>query len=295
MENKFVVSIIGKSNVGKSSLINYLSKNYISSESSKPQTTRINIYSEILINNNQFIFIDTPGISAKGNDLLTTTIKNSYLKSLEKIDLAIVLTDFRKNKDFEKNILNILRSANIKFSIVVNKIDLFKENKEEYKEFKIFIKDLFKDEIFFISLLEDKGVKKLFEDGIINKIDKTNSNKKKILLTKNNEIISIQELIRGVIINTTQKEIPYDTAVKLNDYKVLKKINKINASIYVEKENQKKILIGSGGNMIKLIGSKSRDLLESQYKKKFFLKLNIYVKRNWKNDYSFLKNIGYLN
>ncbi|MEC9205570.1 MAG: GTPase Era [Pseudomonadota bacterium] len=246
MENKFVVSIIGKSNVGKSSLINYLSKNYISSESSKPQTTRINIYSEILINNNQFIFIDTPGISAKGNDLLTTTIKNSYLKSLEKIDLAIVLTDFRKNKDFEKNILNILRSANIKFSIVVNKIDLFKENKEEYKEFKIFIKDLFKDEIFFISLLEDKGVKKLFEDGIINKIDKTNSNKKKILLTKNNEIISIQELIRGVIINTTQKEIPYDTAVKLNDYKVLKKINKINASIYVEKENQKKILIGSG-------------------------------------------------
>ena len=93
MNNKTFISIVGKSNVGKSTLINYLCDSYISSESNKPQTTRANLYTETLIKNLRFVFIDTPGLSVKGNDLLSVAMKNSYIKSFEGIDLVIILTD----------------------------------------------------------------------------------------------------------------------------------------------------------------------------------------------------------
>jgi len=144
-------------------------------------------------------------------------------------------------------------------------------------------------------LLNNKGIEDFIKKGIIQKAQKIKNKNSKKLFTDKDEIILVQELIRGIIINNTQKEIPYDVAVKINEYKTLKKINKIDASIFVEKSNQRKILIGSNGNMIKLIGSKSRSLLESKYNKKFFLKLNVYIKRNWKNNFPFLKSIGYVN
>ena len=294
MNNKIFISIVGKSNVGKSTLINYLCDSYISSESNKPQTTTANLYTETLIKNLRFVFIDTPGLSVKGNDLLSVAMKNSYIKSFEGIDLVIILTDINKSKKFENDILNILKPSQVKILVVVNKIDLFKEDLTLYKEFQKSIKNSFKEKVFFISLHSNKGLKNFIKEGILEKAHDLNQKNKFSINETKNEIVLIQELIRGVIVNNTHKEIPYDAAVKVNKYEKSRTINKIDASIYVNKINQRKIIIGSNGNLIKLIGSKSRNILESKYKKDFYLKLNVCVKKNWKNNHSFLRNIGYI-
>ena len=104
----------------------------------------------------------------------------------------------------------------------------------------------------------------------------------------------MKEIIRGIIINYTHNELPYDTAVLINKIDENKSLTSLYTSIYVSKENQKKIVIGKGGSMIKKIGTESRLILEKSYGKKFFISLNVLVKDNWKNNYSLLKELGYI-
>ncbi len=290
MKDKYFISIVGKSNVGKSTLINYLCNQYITTESNKPQTTRLNILAETKIDGTNLILIDTPGLTIKDSNLLSATMKKSYLRSFENLDLVIILTDISKTKKFEQSILGMI-DTNTKVIIVINKIDLLDQNIQEYKKY---IKTLFDKKIFFISLKSKIGLDDLIYDGIkqeLSIIKSADTNKFNI---RKNELIAIQELIRGIIVNNTTQEIPYDSAVKINKSINQKLIHKIEASIFVEKINQRKILIGNNGNMIKLIGSKSRQLLEKKYNKKFYLKLDVCVKKGWKNNFSFLQEVGYL-
>ncbi len=290
MKDKYFISIVGKSNVGKSTLINYLCNQYITTESNKPQTTRLNILAETKIDGTNLILIDTPGLTIKDSNLLSATMKKSYLRSFENLDLVIILTDISKTKKFEQSILDMI-DTNTKVIIVINKIDLLDQNIQEYKKY---IKTLFDKKIFFISLKSKIGLDDLIYDGIkqeLSIIKSADTNKFNI---RKNELIAIQELIRGIIVNNTTQEIPYDSVVKINKSINQKLIHKIEASIFVEKINQRKILIGNNGNMIKLIGSKSRQLLENKYNKKFYLKLDVCVKRGWKNNFSFLQEVGYL-
>ena len=290
MKDKYFISIVGKSNVGKSTLINYLCNQYITTESNKPQTTRLNILAETKIDSTNLILIDTPGLTIKDSNLLSATMKKSYLRSFENLDLVIILTDISKTKKFEQSILDMI-DTNTKVMIVINKIDLLDQNIQEYKKY---IKALFDKKIFFISLKSKIGLDDLIYDGIkqeLSIIKSADTNKFNI---RKNELIAIQELIRGIIVNNTTQEIPYDSAVKINKSINQKLIHKIEASIFVEKINQRKILIGNNGNMIKLIGSKSRQLLEKKYNKKFYLKLDVCVKKGWKNNFSFLQEVGYL-
>ncbi|MED5274979.1 MAG: GTPase Era [Pseudomonadota bacterium] len=290
MKDKYFISIVVKSNVGKSTLINYLCNQYITTESNKPQTTRLNILAETKIDGTNLILIDTPGLTIKDSNLLSATMKKSYLRSFENLDLVIILTDISKTKKFEQSILDMI-DTNTKVMIVINKIDLLDQNIQEYKKY---IKTLFDKKIFFISLKSKIGLDDLIYDGIkqeLSIIKSADTNKFNI---RKNELIAIQELIRGIIVNNTTQEIPYDSAVKINKSINQKLIHKIEASIFVEKINQRKILIGNNGNMIKLIGSESRKLLEKKYNKKFYLKLDVCVKKGWKNNFSFLQEVGYL-
>ncbi|MBS82728.1 MAG: GTPase Era [Gammaproteobacteria bacterium] len=292
MDNKYYISVVGKSNVGKSTLINHLCNNYVTSSSSKPQTTRINLYNDFKINNLDISIIDTPGISINQNNLLSTSMKNEYLKTLDNINLLILMTDTLKFSKFENQIIN-LSSINNKIIYVVNKIDkLTMDN--DYSQSIETLKDLYNEKIYFISLTKKLGLKNLIDNGIV----------KNLLLLKNNSIDShhhlsddkllIQELIRGVIVENTKYELPYDSAVKVISFNKEKKLKKVIANIYVDKNNQKKIIIGKNGEMLKLIGSQSRKILENNFKCKFFLNLEVLVEKNWKNNYVFLKDIGYI-
>ena len=125
-KNKYNISVVGQSNTGKSTLINYLNGKYITTESKKTQTTRINLNNMIQIKNLIVNITDTPGISLNHKDLLSSSMKNAYIKTLESIDLLILMTEI-SNKDFnyEESILKLNSISNTKVFVVINKIDLF--------------------------------------------------------------------------------------------------------------------------------------------------------------------------
>jgi GTPase len=293
-KNKYNISIVGQSNTGKSTLINYLCDKYVTAESKKLQTTRVNLYNSVSVNNLSINLIDTPGVSLKSNDLLSSSMKSSYIKTLESIDMLLLMIDI-DNKDFnyEESILKLAKVANTEVIILINKIDLVEDDLAILDNLKSRITSDYELEIYFISLKSKQGVLQMI-NGFCKTLESKTPLSKKNIIPDNQKTISIQEIIRGVIIELTHGEIPYDTAVHIENHIAKKKIIEIYASIYVSKENQKKIIIGRSGSMIKKIGIESRLKLESIHSKQFYISLKVIVKENWKNNYTLLKEIGYI-
>ena len=294
MKKKYNISIVGQSNTGKSSFINNLSKKYVTAESNKLQTTRINLYNTISIDDMQIDIIDTPGISLVNNDLLSESMKNSYIKTLDSIDLILIFLDiYNKDLNYEKSIMNLIVSSNANVLIVINKIDLADESLDDLQKLKDNLNNTFDNELFFISIKSKQGITQLLT-RIKDILLQNPPLSKKSLIPIDNEKYIMQEIIRGVIVDLTHNELPYDTAVLIEKVEERKSLKSLYASIYVSKENQKKIIIGKSGIMIKKIGIESRLILEKNYSKKFFISLTVLVKENWKNNYLLLKDIGYI-
>ncbi len=292
MKNKICITIAGKSNVGKSSLINFLCKSYITSESNKLQTTRINTFHDIRHNNSEMLFIDTPGVSVLKKDLLSDFMKKSYIKSLEVADTVIILFDIlSKDFNYELAIMKICDKNNIPTFLSVNKVDLMKDDVELKEKINGFY-DLLKKRIYPISVHSQIGINNLIEDlSLVRPISKNHffddfdkDHHKKII---------IQELIRGVINNNAYGEVPYECAVFLENIEVGKKLIRINSTIIVNNLNQKKIIIGRSGENIKKIGMESRKLIEKIYLRKVYIELFVDVTENWKNNINILKKIGF--
>ena len=294
MKRKYNLSIVGQSNTGKSSLINYLSDMKVTTESHRLQTTRINLHHSVNLNGLKINIIDTPGISLVNNDLLSESMKNAYIKTLSSIDLILIVLDI-KNKDlkYEESIMNLIDSVKKNALIVVNKIDLAEDDLVDLQNLKDTINQLFDNEIFFISIKSKQGLNQLFNRVSDILQSEPPISKDKIIPAKN-RIYAMQEIIRGVIVNLTHNELPYDTAVLIDKSEEKRKLISLYATIFTSKENQKKIIIGKSGSMIKRIGMESRLILEKNYNSKFFISLNVLVKDNWKNNYSLLKKIGYI-
>ena len=294
MKKKYNLSIVGQSNTGKSSLINYLSDMKVTTESHRLQTTRINLYHSVTLNGLEINIIDTPGISLVNNDLLSESMKNAYIKTLSSIDLILIVLDIN-NKDlkYEESIMNLIESVEKNALIVVNKIDLAEDDLADLQNLKDKLNDLFDNELFFVSIKSKQGLNQLFNR--VSDILQSESpvSRDKIIPAKN-RIYAMQEIIRGVIVNLTHNELPYDTAVLIDKSEEKRKLISLYATIFTSKENQKKIIIGKSGSMIKKIGIESRLILEKNYNRKFFISLNVLVKDNWKNNYSLLKEIGYI-
>ena len=294
MKKKYNLSIVGQSNTGKSSLINYLSDMKVTTESHRLQTTRINLYHSVTLNGLEINIIDTPGISLVNNDLLSESMKNAYIKTLSSIDLILIVLDIN-NKDlkYEESIMNLIDSVEKNALIVVNKIDLAEDDLADLQSLKGKLNNLFDNELFFVSIKSKQGLNQLFNRVSDILQSEPPVSKDKIIPAKN-RIYAMQEIIRGVIVNLTHNELPYDTAVLIDKSEEKRKLISLYATIFTSKENQKKIIIGKSGSMIKKVGIESRLILEKNYNRKFFISLNVLVKDNWKNNYSLLKKIGYI-
>ena len=294
MKKKYNISIVGQSNTGKSTLINYLCDKYVTAESKKLQTTRVNLYNSVSLNGMEINFIDTPGVSLQNNDLLSTSMKNAYIKTLESIDLLLLMIDI-DNKDlkYEDSILDLANVAKTNVVMLINKIDLAEDDLSELEVLKSRISENYSLELYFLSLKSKQGVTQMV-NGICKILETKPPLSNKNIIPVNQKIISMQEIIRGVIIELTHGEVPYDTAVHIETHMTKKKIIEINANIYVNKDNQKKIIIGKSGSMIKKIGIESRLKLELIHGKQFYISLKVLVKENWKNNYILLKEIGYI-
>mgnify|MGYP003982657797 FL=1 len=199
-KNKYNISIVGQSNTGKSTLINYLCDKYVIAESKKLQTTRVNLYNSVSVNNLSINLIDTPGVSLKSNDLLSSSMKSSYIKTLESIDMLLLMIDI-DNKDFnyEESILKLAKVANTEVIILINKIDLVEDDLAILDNLKSRITSDYELEIYFISLKSKQGVLQMI-NGFCKTLESKTPLSKKNIIPDNQKTISIQEIIRGVII-----------------------------------------------------------------------------------------------
>lgn len=281
--------IIGKSNVGKSSLINHLLKNHSALVSNKLHATRIASTYRFNYKNFNIEIIDTPGASITDNNLLSQAMKSNSMKHITSANIIILLTQPQSKYDYEMKIIDQIRESGKSFIIVVNKIDLDLNKKFENE----LLSSLSIKQAIYISVTESINFASFYMllDKHIDTVTASyQSSDKDLSYSRSN----IQELIREAIVNRTNEELPYESAVLINDYKEQKNSIVIKADIIVSKENHKKIIIGKKGSMIKNIGIKARGVLEGSLQKKVHLSLFVVVKSNWKNNPNILKDLGYI-
>lgn len=283
------VSIVGRPNVGKSTLLNKLINKKLAITSDKVGTTRNNIYGIYNEENTQIIFIDTPGIG-KAVDKLGATLNKKAYSSFEN-DLVLFLVDiasgFGKN---DEKILERLKQENKKVILVLNKID--KINKEKLFEEILKLKDLYD----FLEIVPISGLKGNNTDELVKAIKKHLPEDIKYfdndIITNTDESFMIGEIIREKVLNLTKEEVPHSVTCLVENIEFKKGIANINGLIIVDRKNLKKIIIGKNGSMLKRIGTLARKDIESYLNMKVYLELYVKTIENWKNKeeiFDFLK------
>lgn len=288
------VSIIGRPNVGKSTLLNAILKEKIAIVTPKAQTTRNRIQGIYTTDNEQIIFIDTPGIHKAHNEL--GNIMNDFaLKSITGIDLILYLIDVNVPLGTgDRFIIDALRESKVPTILVANKVDKEQdtnkivENIETYKEYGNFIGGI------TISATEGFNIDKLLE-MVVSNLEYGPMYYPEDQLIDQPERFVVCELIREKVSLNTSEEIPHSVAVTIDRFKESDKIIDIHATIVVERLSQKKIIIGAKGAMIKEIGTEARKDIKNFLGLPVYLELFVKVEDNWRNKKYQLKEFGYNN
>ena len=286
------VSIIGKPNVGKSSIINAILKKKVSITSRKSQTTRNNILGIKTTDNKQAIFIDTPGLHIKSQKTMNKILNKSAQSIIEDSDIVLFVVQRLSITEEDHAILSKLKETN-PFSIcVINKIDQISDKQRLLP----FIEKI-SDEYNFASIIPISAKTNQNLQDLINKIEEHLPENDHIYddafnLTNNEDKFMISELIREKIIRNLGDELPHDTFVEIEEIKSKNKIIHVSAVIYVNRKSQKQIVIGSNGDLLKKIGKEARLDIEDYLKNKVFLKTWVKVKKNWNTDSSFIQSLG---
>lgn len=290
------VSIIGKPNVGKSTLLNALLGEKLSITTNKPQTTRKKIMGIMSTDNYQIIFLDTPGI-LKPEYLLQKTMLDSVEQSVKDADVILMMIDISVDpegvKTFDdENVQKIFSSIKAKKILLINKIDLSDETKTKLLITKFEQTNLFNN-IYPISALLNFNI-----ESVLNTVIEYLPVHPKFYpddqLTDEPERFFVSEIIREKILEMYQDEIPYSSEVIIEDFKERENAKDyILASIIVEKESQKPIMIGKNGSAIKELGQISRTAIELFLQRPVYLELRVKVKDKWRSDPKYLRSFGY--
>ncbi|HEC70125.1 MAG TPA: GTPase Era [Candidatus Omnitrophica bacterium] len=291
------VAILGRPNVGKSTLLNTLLKQKVSIISNVPQTTRYVIRGVLNLNQAQIVFVDTPGIHLfKGK--LFSNLNELVFKSLKDVELILYLVDVtRPPFKEEEMIMNNLVKKRIPVIMALNKIDISKEYINSYVEmWKEKTKGKLLPLKYFIpiSALRGDNLDKLL-DLMVELLPEGFPYYDKENITDFPLSYRVADIIREKVCLFLKEEIPHNTAVLVEEINEEENIVKILANILVSKPSQKKIIIGQKGRMIKEIGTSARKDLELLFSKKAFLELWVKVEKDWQNKPRVLKELGYLN
>lgn len=288
------VTVVGRPNVGKSTLINMITGEKVAIISDKPQTTRNAIKSIVTGDHSQIIFIDTPGIH-KPKTKLGEYMVNMATGTLNEVDIVLFMVEATDTLPGagDRHIIKQLKEINTPVILIINKIDLVKKeniltlisNYEKLMEFEAFIP---------ISALMGDGTEEIFKE-----IERLLPEGPKYfpddMVTDQPERIIAAEMIREKALQLLKEEIPHGIGVEINSFKRRenKDIIDIQANIYCEKESHKGIVIGRGGHMLKKIGTLSREDMENLLESKVFIQLWVKVKPDWRNSSAMLKLLGY--
>jgi GTP-binding protein Era len=289
-------TIIGKPNVGKSTLLNALLGEKLSIATNKPQTTRKNILGILSDENSQIIFFDTPGI-LKPNYLLQEKMLQNIQSAVNDADVLLFIIDIEEakagNNFFERDeIKEYLKRKSQKKILLINKMDLLKEDiigqyVDYFQKLKIF------DKVIPTSAIMRFNVNAIL-DAIMEYLPEHPKYYPDDILTIEPERFVVSEIIREKVFELYSEEIPYSVETIIEDFKERPgRKDFIQAAIAVEKESQKPIIIGKGGAAIKQLGQLSREAIEAFLQRPVYLELRVIVRPKWRSDEKLLKSFGY--
>ena len=291
MKKTGFIAIVGRANVGKSTLLNAMLGEKVSIVSKKPQTTRNRIMGILTQGDNQFVFVDTPGMHKPKTTLGTYMVK-AINGAVADVDAAILVADASYLPgEIEKKLIEKLRGLDLPILLVLNKTDLaspaqIAETITAYAALGEYasVIPLCAMKNDGVAIVLSEAEKLLPEGDFIFDED---------ALTDQPERQIASEVIREKILRTTDDEIPHGCAVVIEEFKESRDMVKIRAEIYCERESHKRILIGKGGATLKTIGSYAREDLEKFFGVKIYLDLWVRVKENWRDKPSAVYDFGY--
>lgn len=286
------VNIVGNPNVGKSTLMNDLVGERISIITSKAQTTRHRIMGIVNTPEYQIVYSDTPGVLKPKYKLQESMLEFSE-GALTDADILIYVTDVVEDPEKNKDYLDRVAKETIPVLLVINKVDLLKNNEELETLIEAWKKRLPNAEIFPISAKEHFNVDNL-KARIVDLLPPSPPFFGKDALTDKPMRFFVTEIIREKLLLNYDKEIPYSTEVLVEKFEEKEKSIHIMAVIYVERDSQKGILIGRGGGKIKKVGIEARKDIETFFDKSVYLELFVKVEKDWRNRENKLRQFGYI-
>jgi len=287
------IALLGRPNVGKSTLLNRMLKQKLAIVSDKPQTTRTKILGIKHLTGAQLIFLDTPGIH-KPKFALNRTMVKIALETLREADLVLFLIEAKDPwGGGDRFILEQLKSLSSPVLLIINKIDLVQKGRllpllEQSGKLHPFV------EMIPISALEGDNLDRL-EEAILRYLPEGPPYFPEETVTDQSLRFLAAEIIREKILRHTREELPYVVGIMLEEFKeeTQRKMTSIRATIFVERDSQKAIVIGKGGAMLKKIRQEARRELENLLDTKVFLQLWVKVKKDWREDELILREMGY--
>lgn len=285
------IAIIGRPNVGKSTLLNKLLQQKISITSKKAQTTRFRINGILTDQQTQFIFVDTPGFQTQYTNRLNTAMNRVVKQSMQDVDVILFVIEAMHFDQRDLTVLKIL-PKNVPVILVINKIDTLTDKNQLLP----FLNDMAKA-FEFATMIPVSAMHKIQLPELLNTIrtylpvDQPLYDKDEI--TDRSERFIAGEFIREKLFRLIGDEIPYSTSVVVDQFKQEDNLRKIYATILVEKSNQKAIIIGKKGEKLKLIASQARKDMELFFGEKVYLEIWVKVKSGWADNESVLRNLGY--
>lgn len=285
------VAIVGRPNVGKSTLLNHILGLKLSITSRKPQTTRHRLLGIHTTEDTQFLFVDTPGFQQKHLNTLNKTLNKTVTQVLTEVDAVLFVIEPMKLGEADETVLKLLPTDK-PVILVVNKADLMGDKNNLLPLIQDF--DLLHP---FVAIVPVSAKKNLNLEELLETTRQYLPEQPAIYgedeLTDKNERFLAAELIREKIFRLLGDEVPYSVAVEIEKFEVVKGVRRIFAAVIVDKEGQKPMIIGKGGEKLKQISTEARQDMENLFGGKVYLEVWVKVKGGWADDARALKSLGY--
>jgi GTP-binding protein Era len=287
------VAIIGRPNVGKSTLLNHLLEQKISITSRKPQTTRHRIHGITSHENHQIIYVDTPGLNLAQGKALNRAMNETVYSVIKDVDLVLFIVERFVWNEADQRVLEALSQSDVRTLLILNKIDLVKDKRQllphidKVRNLRTFAEIIPVSALngHNLSVLESTVCGFLPKGPFLFPVDQVTDRSSRFLAS---------ELIREKVTRQLGDEVPYEVTVEIEKFEQQKKILHIHGLILVDRKGQKNIIVGSDGGRLKQIGTAARSDLEVSFNTKVMLNLWVKVKSGWSDDQRALKSLGYI-
>ncbi|MEM6580145.1 MAG: GTPase Era [Pseudomonadota bacterium] len=286
------VAIVGRPNVGKSTLLNHLLGQKISITSRKPQTTRQRLLGIKTEANHQIIFVDTPGLHKGAEKALNQYMNRAATAAIRDVDLAVMVVDRTAWTDEDEMVLSQVEQARVPCVLVVNKVDLLSDKNALLPHLEELSKKSDFAAILPVSALRRHNIEAL-EQEILSRLPSSEHFFPEEQITDRSQRFLAAEIVREKIMRQLGDEVPYAISVEIEEFELEDQVLHISALIFVERKGQKRILVGEGGSRLRSIGTEARKDMELLFDYQVMLRLWVKVRSGWSDDERALRSLGY--